>query len=331
MSGLLKDARKRYRSTKAKYDKVKVQYDNVRGKYDKFKEYYDLVNNLLNEDTRGSTIAQESVNMAIKLGERMMGRTLANHPYFKYHEQHLKMLWSAIEAADTAANARAALEEAIEMVDRVRKESQALSRKYNPKYAHLRARVASKVSGHPFYWHKYLRDLSRYRFDHSNRQDIYHECYFVMTEKVVPMMYALTPEIAEIKKSANTVLIEYGAVMAYSRSIQVLADKYRNKVSGLQDSGKSIGVVMGKGEERRRNLEKASALGNPRSKANQARLDPVKAARDAMKTARRCASDWMFFAELARGIHILMVGVPGGAMFPWEMAARMGIRVPGFK
>ena len=314
----------------SKVKQAYAKYKKFKDPCDKFQEYFDLANRLLDEDKRDAAIYEQSFKALMSAGEKILGRSISSHPYFKYHEQHFKVLWSTVEARSTVDNARASLDKAVKIVAQVRNEAYGI-KKYYREYNNLHDKIASKLRGEPYGWHAYVKSLRRQRFSGMSKEDVAQECYDVM-ELVTKMLYTVSPEVKRIRQIANQVLLEYAAVVGYGRMIHSLMGDYLKKVHGLINSGKTVNVVLGRGEIRRRQWEQAKGLGiSGGSRKTKDRRDPTHAAGEAIKVARRCASDWTDFGERSKTLSILMVNIPGGGEFPWDLARRQGIRVPGFE
>lgn len=101
---------------KAAYDKYQ-KVKKAKGHWDTAKGYYNSVKNILDEDTRSEEYFKLGLKGLMKLGEKAVGQSLSNHPYFAYHKVHLEILGKALTASSTHENGMKALHQAIASAD----------------------------------------------------------------------------------------------------------------------------------------------------------------------------------------------------------------------
>jgi len=304
------------------------KYSKIRGTANKFNEYFNLINDLLDADKRDVALYQQGFKWLLTAGEKLLGCKLSEHPVLGLHKAHLAVLWRVFGAWNEQKNTRRMIETAIGLVEQVHAGSQQFAKKYGTEQKRLTDRIESKLKGKPFYWNTYVQDLRRHGFSNSSREDIIEECHFISRERVPAMWTAISTEVKELQNLTRCALVEYAAIAAYCSTISSLVCKYDGRVANMRRSKSTVHAIAGGTLMKERLLDQVPNGSDARSRATRARQDPAKAARNAAEIAQRCVDRLVWTAERSKTLHILGHGIPGGVVFPWDIAKRRGINVP---
>lgn len=307
------------------------KYSKIRGTADKFNDYFDLILDLLDEDKREIAAYKHAFKTLMSRGERLLGAALSDHPVFKLHEAHFKILWDVFEAFQEKQKTRASLDKAIGLAKQLHNSSVAFSRKYHAECARLEDRIASKLTGYPFKWNQYVSEIRRSRFKHSSREEIIDECLHVHRNLLPGMWTAISTESKEIRELTRGALVEFAGIATYCSTVSSLVCKYDGRVNEMVRSSSTIRGIAGRSLMKQRMLEQIPSgihRGAGEKRNFSAQKDPRKAAVDAAKIAQRCVKNLVLSAERTKTLQVLGIGIPGGVVFPWEIAKQKGIDVP---
>jgi len=304
------------------------KYTKIRGAANKFNEYFNLINDLMDDDKRDVALYQQGFKGLLKAGEKMLGCKLSNHPVLELHKAHFAVLWQVFGAWNQQKNTRQMMETAIGLVEQVHEVSRQFARKYGAEHRRLTNRIASKLKGEPFYWNMYVQDLRHHGFGSSSREAIIDECHFISRERVPAMWTAISIEVKELQNLTRGALVDFAAIAVYCSTISSLVCKYNGRVANMRRSKSTPHGIAGGTLMKERMLDQVPSGSDARSRASRARQDPAKAARHAAEVAQRCVNRLVWTAEKSKTLHILGIGIPGGVVFPWDIAKRRGINVP---
>jgi hypothetical protein len=232
---------------KAAYDKYQ-KVKKAKGHYDTAKGYYNSVKNILDADTRSEEYFKQGLKGLMKLGEKAVGKSLSNHPYFTYHKAHLEILGKALTASSTHENAMKALHQAIASAD----SAHVLTRQL----AELKSRKKQLMLQYDMFMAGGLQLLR----DHSASPA--QAAKQIQTETggspedlrriMDGFVYTWRARICELYFDGVDLFamvdIEYKAAVAAYK-------KYEQKVQKLQQSSSSLDRIAGLGAERKRQYE----------------------------------------------------------------------------
>lgn len=294
---------------KAAYDKYqKVQ--KAKGHYDTAKGYYTSVKNLLDEDTRSEEVFKRGLEGLMKLGEKAVGKSLSNHPYFAYHKVHLEILGKALTASSTHENAMKALHQAIASAD----SASVMTRQMDE----LNARKKRLMLHYGMFMAGGLELLLNYGVNPAKgAQQIQTETGDspdVLRRSMDEAVYTWRARTCELYFDGLDLFamvdIEYKAASA-------AYNKYEQKVQKLQQSSNSIDRIAGLGAERKRQYEWLERVQNQKSGGGspQAVQDPSAYAGRQRDKVAEVVEALAALCDLAMSAH---------AYYPGHVRARLG-------
>ncbi|MGL4324572.1 MAG: hypothetical protein ACRCTD_11100 [Beijerinckiaceae bacterium] len=221
-------------------DKFKAAQDKYK-KIKKAKEYYSVIKNLIDEDTRNKEIFKQGLKWSMKLGEKLAGVSLTNHPYFKIHKLHFEALGTALAASSTHHNAMKALSQAIASADstaELSKQVEDLLHRYK----------GVKL----IYWHLVGTAVQDIRLWNSGSKDIRRDLQEA----------GIAPSALETKMDEGVMVVRTNAIELYFDAVALLAmvdiefraaseayGRFKSKVDKLQKSSSQLNNVAGKQAE----------------------------------------------------------------------------------
>lgn len=232
---------------KAAYDKYQ-KVNKAKGHYDTAKGYYESVKNVLDEDTRTAEFFKLGLDGLLKLGEKAVGQSLTNHPYFAFHKAHLEILGQVLTASATHDNAMKALGKAIASADSAQVLTKQLADLNSRKsalmlnYSHLMADSLQLLANHIRHPVEGAKQIQQDTGASPNElRGVMDDYMYVWRGQACELYFDGIDLFAMIN-------IEYKAATAAYK-------KYQQKVQKLQQSSKSIDKIAGYGAEQKRQWE----------------------------------------------------------------------------
>lgn len=243
---------------------------------------YKTVKNLLDEDTRSGEIFKLGLKGMLKLGEKLVGRSLSKHPFFKYHKQHLEALVSALNASDTHNNALRELDRALQSADAAAALANSLDTYTQRKQAE-KFFYATQLDGR-------LR-LNRERLANPNSPQVIEQ----LNETGLPgISIAIVSGLDLLAWRGRICDLYFGVLELFVmvdieyRAAAAAMASFNGKMQKLQSSKKNIDYVAGKALEKKQQEEAIYQYSQRGGNAAEAVMDPtlyVKRQRDKVEEA----------------------------------------------
>jgi len=232
---------------KAAYEQYQ-KYEKIKGHYDTAKGYYISLNKILNEETRSEEYFKLGLKGLMKLGEKVVGKSLTNHPYYVFHKPHFEILGQALTATAKHDAALKAMSAAVASADA----TEALAKQISD-YKHaknLRVLVYAQFMQHS------LHLLRNHGTRPAQVADQNRKKTGMSPDELRTLMdryvYEWRAQVCELYFDSTELFvmvdIKYRAAVAAHK-------KYQGTIQKLQQSSKPIDRLAGYGAEQKRMWE----------------------------------------------------------------------------
>jgi hypothetical protein len=319
-------------------NKWKKYYDKAK----KIKDYYERAKKLIDPETRPLALFDELFNLAVGKLVDLFGKGIKDHPFFKYHETHFKVLRQALKDVGTLDAAENALEAAEETVAKMQKESHkifeegqrsAKGREHLKGYDRIKEirlsiwnQVQRKsydvlgvdIHGKGLLWHEYLLQLkweimedSLGPHDTMSHDDLQEEIDVIQNEFIPGFMDWIESDCDRAVDIALELAGRLAVLSAYMVAVERYLDVYEKKLKELAKSS-AIGEIMADNKRKEEQLRFKSLMpGADRVRKN---------AREIVQkgSGSKEVSRWIAFAAECRSGDILLYNPDWDLQWPWD-------------
>lgn len=300
-------------------DQGKQYYGSMQSykeKYEKLKDLYELGKQLIDPDTRDSTIFKKSLDLFISIGGKLLGSDLSKHPYFILNKAGMEALFEAIAASDTINNARKLLEDAEKGLEKLRTAADEFTTKAYKSYELRKTAIVHILRDNStgFDWIKFVEQANREFNRDSTRAEAedFNENALKMADALLD---DLKSDVTLVFQLGAKYLGDYPALAAAAANIVMAEKKYTEKIAKLAGSDRTLGSTMGKAEQWRKTQEDGFAALSNKGSAGKSLAERVAAVMQGPTAAVR---DWQDLLDRCLSMNVLLLGT-WATYLPWEI------------
>ncbi len=261
----------------------KERYDKVM----EWKDNYERVKNLLDPDERSGQITEEAFGAAIKIAAKVLGvagESLESHPYFAYHQTHIKVLAALMNALTKKTRAEEEFGRAVEIAKGIR------------------SSCAGVAEGYPIEDNSELKELDGWlawlrfyemgqagdkRFPHTRISAEEREAVENARKRITYLR-------GEVVEDAADVLGYWVMLKSEVQRVRQAYGTYRERVENLKGGSNIFDVAFGRAAERQNEFKRVqAALGQ----IDAAEGEPVREAELAVRRLELLTDRWMEAAD----------------------------------